>query len=425
LEDETTENLKVESENKMLRITIARLKNEIRDKDQDAVQMHMKQKGIYEELGNLVQKVEALAQKVKAGDEKCAEYKNKLQRALHLFDQAEIDMLKQRQVLQKFGSSAITVNARVCKYNHHAEVLREKVSIIIGVINSADANYKKQCNLVETLTNDLTREVARRNDLMEKRVHRHVLMCEEVRMQKELLLQKGKTRALEEEMERPLNLHRWRLMEATNPEWEQMIRMSHELRGRLMSKIGQLSGLRGKKEMMEKRADRFIGHLRYGYAGNIGDEMEYLNELLRQKQRQLAFIEAQMQGGKESVIEHRDQVSTIRMQVREEKSGYFDTKKRVDGYRASTALEKSRGAKGSQNTAPETRYIGGGFAVSGIGRNVVEMPPLSPNVPHSSTMVSPSIIHPKSASVLNRKVMRGRYPLRTAVKSRLEPSVFK
>lgn len=72
-----------------------------------------------------------------------------------------------------------------------------------------------------------------------------VAASEEVRRQvwstqRELLREKTRCRALEEELENPMNIHRWRRLEGSDPSSYELIQQVHALQKRLIQKTEEV-----------------------------------------------------------------------------------------------------------------------------------------------------------------------------------------
>ena len=59
-------------------------------------------------------------------------------------------------------------------------------------------------------------------------------------LQKELLQEKTKVKALSEELENPMNVHRWRKLEGSDPATYEMIQKIQTLQKRLISKTEEV-----------------------------------------------------------------------------------------------------------------------------------------------------------------------------------------
>jgi len=60
-------------------------------------------------------------------------------------------------------------------------------------------------------------------------------------LEKELLEQQQKAKFLTDELEKPLNVHRWRKLECTDPETYELIQKIQSLQKRLIAKTEEVS----------------------------------------------------------------------------------------------------------------------------------------------------------------------------------------
>ena len=61
-------------------------------------------------------------------------------------------------------------------------------------------------------------------------------------IQRELLRERTRCKALEEELENPMNIHRWRRLEGSDPSTYEMIQKIHTLQRRLIVKTEEVGG---------------------------------------------------------------------------------------------------------------------------------------------------------------------------------------
>jgi hypothetical protein len=365
-----------------------------------------------------------IAGDIRRAEDLSTEHRNKIQRSLHLMSQAELDIMKQHQVVHDLKTSQLSLNDSVTRRTAEIEILKTKVHTISGILGMGHMAYRKQTDQLLDLRTELERDVDRQRGLLMRVSHRRALMLEQIRIQKSLIKESGKCRALEDELEKPLNVHRWRFLDGTNPELAQLVWMNHELRDRLMLKITVLQRLRGARDKLQDGAKVMDTHLARNYQGNIQEEFDFLSNLLREKGRQLAMIEGKIADQSDTVSEHKDQVRTVRSLIRSEREGYFGAKKKVNEWRMTKLRERSQQDEVElANALNQQRYIGGGFAVAGVIRPDLDGPtvtrqPLAPIIkaPSRSALAMAQIVHPNSASLQVKMVPRGWNPQRGPLK---------
>jgi hypothetical protein len=338
--------------------------------------------------------------------------------------QAELDIMKQNQVVSRLRSTQLALTDSVTRRTAEIELLNVKIKTISGLLMTGDIAYRTQTEELLSMRETLEKEVQQMKRLRSRVHHRRALQLEQIRLQKSLIQESGKCRGLEDELEKPLNVHRWRLLEGTNPELAQLVRMNMELRDRITLKMAVLMRMRALKSQLSAKSVVLEGHLSKGYNGNIHEEFDFLYNVLHAKVKQLGMIETQFFGQTNSLLGQKEQVKTIRAMVRHEKEEYFDAKKKVKEIRETFSLGESPAKEQQPNGIGEHKLIGGGFRVDGIVRNDlrVQMSSLSPTAGKSgvkSSLGSPAIVQPRSSTQLQKKVPRGWNPQRGPLKTTL------
>jgi DNA repair exonuclease SbcCD ATPase subunit len=419
LEAANSDNEQLLGENKGLSISIHTLKNEIREKDRLCLETHMRSKQIAQDLTDMNKKAAELGEEIRVTEEHVTEYRNKIQRSLHLAGQADLDIMKQKQVVTDLKLTSFALNDSVTRKAIEAQLIKEKAGTIAGILTMGQFAYRKQSEDLDRLQADLDVGIQRQKELLARVSHRRALMLEQIRIQKALIQESGKVRALEDEIEKPLNVHRWRFLDGTNPELAQLLRMNDELRDRLMLKINVLARLKVVKSNLTGDSKVLDTHLTRSYCGNIQEEFDFLTSVLRHKTKQLSVIQQRVTGQTDTLTEHKDQVLTMRLMVRSEKEEYFDAKKKVAQFKAA---DRPARKDGPANSIRETRYIGGGFPVADVIRGELGQPPPTRTSPQKKTSTSAlgnaHIVRPTSMSALSpKKLPMGWSPQRGPLRS--------
>merc|ERR1712146_163564 len=103
-----------------------------------------------------------------------------------------------------------------------------------------ESQYQERLNDLRVLklkVKDLMREL-----MIVKSKHKQMddVKREVFHLQKELLQEKTKVKALSEELENPMNVHRWRKLEGSDPATYEMIQKIQTLQKRLISKTEEV-----------------------------------------------------------------------------------------------------------------------------------------------------------------------------------------
>lgn len=402
------ENESMTEKNDILSKQIKALKEEIREKDKLCVETHYKAKTILRQVITLSKDVNQMKDELKEMDLKTTEIRNLMTRSQFLLTSSDLETMKQKQCLNEIKASSEVMEKMTVKHVNEKEKLITKAHLVKCQIMHTKASYVKQTEEIEKLKEELVKEVQKTNELQGKNRHGKALKNEIIRIQKSLVEMMGKSRALEEEIEKPMYVHRWRFLDSTNPEQAQLIRMNMALRDRLMVLISRLENLMCTKKALKEKAAIEERHLQNSYGGHYEAEISYYNDVLKEKMRTLSRMQQQASQQGSHVATTRDQLMTVRNLVREEKYELYDTKKKVGQIRAKTSYANKRN-NNNNVTKPvasiiktETKYVGGGFAVGGIQAPQQLKPQIRPQTRQQVTH-GPNLILPQNATPRKNK----------------------
>merc|ERR1711865_727077 len=145
----------------------------------------------------------------------------------------------------------------------------EKLKIQLSTLRKGEAQYQERIQdmrILKLKISDLKRElqiakhqVGQLDDLKREVYH----------LQRELLQEKTKVKALSEELENPMNVHRWRKLEGSDPATYEMIQKIQTLQQRLIKKTEEVV----EKDMLIQEKERLYIELKKILARQPGPEV--------------------------------------------------------------------------------------------------------------------------------------------------------
>ena len=160
--------------------------------------------------------------------------------------------------------------------------------------------------------------VVRNVDALKREVHR---------LGRELLQERTKVKALSEELENPLNVHRWRALEGSSPATFEMIQKIQTLQRRLVAKTEETA----EKDALIAEKERLYGELKKILARQPGPELaEQLSvyqQNLREKNRQLKSVASSSTCTAASRMTQME-IERLTRELNELKRKYYETKRR-------------------------------------------------------------------------------------------------
>ncbi|KAJ4456264.1 putative Cilia- and flagella-associated protein 58 [Paratrimastix pyriformis] len=271
--------------------------------------------------------------------------------------------------------------------------LRQEVAKLGGIISKAEDQIKRQREDYRAVMNErdiLGSQLIRRNDelalLYEKikiqqstlskgeisdlRKHVHILQgragtidtlkAEILRLESELLAQQNRVRAMSEELESPMNVHRWKLLEGSDPETFELLMKIQTLQKRLISKTEEVVEKDLQLEEKEKLYNQLKDILKRQPGPQVAEQVTVAHHQLQDQARQMKAMAAELNMAHAQVSEYQEEIHKITEELQEVKKRYFEVKKREQ-----VAREQAREA--AQIPPPVIpqgpRFTGGGFSL--------------------------------------------------------------
>lgn len=380
------------SEYTLVERDIADSKKTIKEKDEQCITSHIQRMEYGEQSQQLKRDIEKMNDDIRQLQLASTTLLNTNMRSRYLLDVAEKDIFKLKCVNQESKTQYNLLEKQVHDRIYSLDLLKEKIVLIEGRLKAEAATYVQKCRQVEDLKKELKNEVNKKADLMDRSKHSNYLRTECRNLEKGILFQQGRVRALEDELETPMNIHRWRFLEASNPELLNLLKMTQELRNKLMERLYRISKLKAVREDKKKLLEREMRKVGSQTQDDGEEEIKELEEQLEAKTKQLNEIQTELASRGQNMEELKKSVEELRGELNSTKSSYFYEKKKVNKIRASA---QSKTEELSPNTA---KFIGGGFPVSSVPSTAQSVSALDNKTPKN--IIIPKVTNSRPSKVL-------------------------
>jgi len=182
-------------------------------------------------------------------------------------------------------------------------------------------------------------------------------------LQRELLEERTKVKALSEELENPMNVHRWRKLEGTDPDTYEMIQKIHTLQRKLITKTEQVV----EKEVVITEKEKLYVELKNILARQPGPEvaeqLSIYQQSLKEKTRQMKAMASELNMYQAQVNEYKYEIERLTRELQDIKRKYFEQKRReqIKIEKERTDRKIAQQQSGNQNQSNVQRFTGGGF----------------------------------------------------------------
>jgi chromosome segregation ATPase len=221
---------------KVMNHLVEQLKEELNLKDVALIKEHFDLQKIEKEREILKGELSKNTFKIKSAEAAIVEHLNQIVELNCIISQDHDNMLKLKKELEACKFDRDSLGAQLIKKKNETNLVYEKMKIQTATLSKGQAQYKDRLQETRILKIKIT-TLKRDHLILSHNVKNIVILRKEIfSLSKELSLEKIKVRALSEELENPLNVHRWRKLEGSDPQAYEMILKIQTLQKRLILK---------------------------------------------------------------------------------------------------------------------------------------------------------------------------------------------
>ncbi len=240
---------------KIMNHQVEQLKEEVTSKESSMV----KERAAFEEVEQHKTKLKADLDKLKVQYEKHQKFIQNQQaeseKLKHIVAEAEAEQARLRKELETVISERDILSTQLVRRNDELALVYEKIRIQQSTLNKGELQYQSRLDDIRLLKAELKR-LAREKTVLSKTVSNvDEVKVDLHRAQRDLLREKLRARALEEELETPMNIHRWRKLQGSDPHAFEMVQKIQTLQKRLIAKTEEVVD---KEIQIQEREKQFV-----------------------------------------------------------------------------------------------------------------------------------------------------------------------
>ncbi|CAG9466383.1 unnamed protein product [Pedinophyceae sp. YPF-701] len=348
---------------KIMSHQIEQLKEEIAAKDLALVKEHFDHMKVEKEKEGLKLELNKAKQQIRDTEAVIVNQKAELQKLNHIINEADQERARQRKEYDIAVNERDILGTQLIRRNDELALLYEKIKIQQSTLQKGQIQYRDRLNEIRVLKiklNDLRRElhVLRTSvsniDMLKREVHH---------LSRDLLRERAKVKALSEELETPMNVHRWRKLEGSDPATYEMIQKIQTLQKRLIAKTEEVV----EKDLLIQEKEKLYLELKNILARQPGPEvaeqLSVYQASLKEKSRQLKSMASELNMYQAQVNEHKYEIERLVRELNDVKRKYFEQKKREQLERQRMA-STAPGPGADAGSGGPSRFTGGGFSLT-------------------------------------------------------------
>merc|ERR1719161_2290653 len=258
--------------------------------------------------------------------------------------EAEGKRNSQKREYEEIISERDILGTQLIRRNDELALLYEKIKIQQRTLQQGEIAYKQRLEESRGLmikTASLKREL----HIGKQQVSNIDDLKKDVfQLQRELLRERTKVKALSEELENPMNVHRWRKLEGTDPAMYEMMQKVKTLQKRLISKTEEAVekdlAIQEKKNLyLEMRA-----LLEKQPGQEIVEEVGKQQNSLKEKTKHMKAIAAELNMYHAQLNDYKDEIERLSKELQDTKRRYFEQRRREQLLQDTSRTEQTNAA---------------------------------------------------------------------------------
>ena len=153
-----------------------------------------------------------------------------------IIEEAELERTRQNSELASIVSEKNLLTGQVVKRNSELTKLYEKIKAQRSDLRIGENQYNRLNDAINEWQRQLVDTLHDHNDTVGSLIGLENMRLRVIRLEREILKELGKIRALNDELTKPMNVHRWRVLESSDPKRYEMISTVQDIQKALVIK---------------------------------------------------------------------------------------------------------------------------------------------------------------------------------------------
>ncbi|TPX40484.1 hypothetical protein SeMB42_g05979 [Synchytrium endobioticum] len=257
-------------------------------------------------------------------------------RLKHIIDDADAQAARLRKDHEATLQERDLLGTQLIRRNEEMHLLYEKIKLLTSTLASGESAYRERLEDIRVLKLEVKRLRREGAVLKNEAANSDVLRNEIFKVQRELLRERTRVKVLEEELESPMNIHRWRKLAGSDPSTFELITKIHALQKRLIAKTEEVV----EKELAVQQATRLYHDVKISLQRQPGpevlEELRMVRSALKSKVSECKSLASELNMYHSQTNEASFTIEKLGQELQDLKRRYYEEKRKEQ------ALHKTR-----------------------------------------------------------------------------------
>lgn len=306
---------------------VGQLKEEIKTKDAGLLKQHFEHRRITSENEKLKDDLGKAEKKLGSLEQIIAAQKREIKKLEETMQEATTEKANQGKEFSAILAERDMLGTQLLKRNQELSLLYEKVRIQESTLAKGEAQYKERLKEIKEWSRQCLAFRRELRNLEGGVAEVESLKREILQLQKELLQERTKVRALTEALATPMNVHRWRRLEGTDPAKVELVKKIQSLQKRLIAKTEEVIERDLQIQEKEKLFVQLKTTLNKQPGAEVFAKMQNLQTDVRTKTKQLRAAISELQVLHKEVTSKKDEIERLHKELEAVKCCYLEEKR--------------------------------------------------------------------------------------------------
>jgi len=308
--------------------SINTLKEELSSTDKKLQDKHGDVRETIDQKTKLEIKLQELKGKIDSKKHEKQQNALEIEKLNQIIREAEKERHQQRKELEAVVNDRDILGAQLIKRNDELASLYEKIKIQQSLLNKGAVQYREIVNDIKMLKMKIDELTKKKHELEPQIATIPALQTEVNKLQKILLREKSRIRVLSEELQHPMNVHRWRQIKGSDPKRYELIMALQAKQKQLIAKNEEIA----EKDMLIEQKENLYTELKdllqKQPGPEVAEQLRVYQQTLKRKKQQFKTMKRDLERYMKRVKDQRADTTRLAEQLGDIRKEYFTKMKR-------------------------------------------------------------------------------------------------
>merc|ERR1719181_1275637 len=306
---------------------IEQLKEEIKEKDQTLIKEHFEHHKVQQACAQ-TKELRDKAEKRMENLQKIVEtQKSEIKKLETTIQEAESEKRNQRKELEGVIAERDILQTQLIRRSDELKGLFEKIKLQQSTLKKGEIQFRERASNVGALRDKIVALKSELGQATTTVAHVGSLRKEIHVLNRELAIEQIKVTALNVELGNPMNVHRWRKLEGTDPVTIQMLKKVKGLQKRLIMKTEEVLERDALIAEKEKLYVHLKGILARQPGPDVAEQLALYADNLKDKTAQMKHMQSELKKYQEQVRDRQDNVERLQQDLDHIRKSYLDKRR--------------------------------------------------------------------------------------------------